>query len=304
MMDAVQSVLAALARYTDADRLYAFELDGLAAGALTVERWQGHEALSAGFEWQVDLLSTDARLPLDDLIRRRATLWTRAADGSRLPRSGLVCEAGCIGSDGGLARYRLKLVPWTWLLTQGRHSRVFQDRSVVGIIEAVFADYAPLATWQVGDEVGPFLSSARPRSYCVQYRESDFDFVSRLLAEEGLGWRLEESTDAPGGHVMALFADSGQGPQDAAAELGAGIRFHRSDATEASDTIQALGTVHGIESTALTLLSHDYKGQSLSASVLLGESADSAAALEIYDPSGAYSFASQAEASRYAELIG
>src|SRR5690606_36576365 len=51
-------------------------------------------------------------------------------------------------------------------------------------------------------------------------------------------------------------------------------------------------------------LSHDYKGQSLSASVSLGESADSAAALEIYDPSGAYAFASQAEASRYAELIG
>ncbi|MGQ4660512.1 type VI secretion system tip protein VgrG [Lysobacter sp. F6437] len=304
MMDAVQSVLAALARYTDAHRLYAFELDGLAAGTLTVERWQGRESLSAGFEWQVDLLSTDANLPLDDLIGKRATLLTRAADGSRLPRSGLVREAACIGSDGGLARYRLKLVPWTWLLTQGRHSRVFQDHSVVGIIEAVFADYAPLATWQVGDEVGAFLAGARPRSYCVQYRESDFDFVSRLLAEEGLGWRLQESTDAPGGHVMVLFADSGQGPQDVSAELGGGIRFHRSDATEASDTIQALGTVHGIASTALTLLSHDYKGQSLSASALLGESADTAAALEIYDPAGAYAFASQAEAGRYAELIG
>ncbi|MGQ4582302.1 type VI secretion system tip protein VgrG [Lysobacter sp. F60174L2] len=304
MMDAVQSVLAALARYTDADRLYAFELDGLAAGTLTVERWQGHESLSAGFEWQVELLSTDAGLPLDELIGRRATLWTRAADGSRLPRSGLVRAAACIGSDGGLARYRLQLAPWTWLLSQGRHSRVFQDRTVVEIVEAVFADYAPLAAWQVGDEVGPFLARTRPRSYCVQYRESDFDFVSRLLAEEGLGWRLEESTETPGGHVMVLFADSGQGPQDAAAERGPGIRFHRSDATEASDTIQALGTVHAIGSTALTLLSDDYKGHSLGASISLGESADTASALEIYDPAGAYAFASQAEASRYAGLIG
>lgn len=65
IMDAVQSVLAGLARHTDADRLYAFELDGLAAGALTVERWQGWESLSSGFEWWVDLLSTDARLDLD-----------------------------------------------------------------------------------------------------------------------------------------------------------------------------------------------------------------------------------------------
>lgn len=304
LMDAMHSVLAALARYTDAERLYAFELDGLAAGTLTVERWQGWESLSAGFEWQVDLLSTDARLPLDELLGKRARLLTRGVDGSRIPRSGLVREAECVGSDGGLARYRLTLVPWTWLLGQGRHSRVFQDKSVIEIVEAVFDDYTPLTSWQVGDEVGPFLSQVPPRSYTCQYRESDFDFVSRLLAEEGLGWRLQESVDAPGGHVMVLFAASDQGLQDATAEAGPGIRFHRSDATEASDTIQALGTVYGIESTALTLLSHDYKAHSFTASLPLGDAADSAAMLEIYDPSGAYAFADQATASRYAELMG
>ncbi|MGY1426567.1 type VI secretion system Vgr family protein [Lysobacter sp. A289] len=303
-MDAVQSVLAGLARYTDADRLYAFELDGLAAGVLTVERWQGWESLSSGYEWWVDLLSTDAQLPLDDLLGKRATLLTRSADGTRLPRNGLVREAMCVGSDGGLARYRLCLVSWTWLLSQGRHSRVFQDKTVIEIVEAVFADYAPLAAWQVGDEVGPFLNDVRPRSYCCQYRESDFDFISRLLAEEGLGWRLEESADAPGGHAMVVFAASGQGLQDATAEAGNGIRFHRSDATESSDTIQALGVAHGVESTVLTLLSDDYKSHSLSASLPLGAASDSAAMLEDYDPSGAYAFANQTEASRYAELIG
>jgi len=304
LMDAMHSVLAALARYTDAERLYAFELDGLTPGTLTVERWHGWESLSAGFEWQVDLLSTDARLPLDELLGKRARLLTRGADGSRIPRSGLVREAACVGSDGGLARYRLILVPWTWLLTQGRHSRVFEDRTVIEIVEAVFADYAPLASWQVGDEVGPFLAQVPPRSYTCQYRESDFDFVSRLLAEEGLGWRLEESVDAPGGHVMALFAASGQGPRDATAEVDLGIRFHRSDATESGDTIQALGTEYGLESTALTLLSHDYKTHSLSATLPLGDAVDSAAMLEIYDSAGAYAFADQATASRYAKLIG
>ncbi|MEG3183653.1 type VI secretion system Vgr family protein [Novilysobacter erysipheiresistens] len=303
-MDAMHSVLAALARYTDAERLYAFELDGLAAGTLTVERWQGWESLSAGFEWKVDLLSTDARLPLDELLGKRATLLTRGADGRRTPRSGLVREAECVGSDGGLARYRLTLVSWTWLLSQGRHSRVFQDRTVIEIVEAVFADYTPLASWQVGDEVAPFLSQVPPRSYTCQYRESDFDFISRLLAEEGLGWRLEESADAPGDHLMVLFAASDQGPQDATAEAGLGIRFHRSDATESSDTIQALGTVYGIESTALTLLSHDYKTHCLSASLPLGDAADTAAMLEVYDPSGAYAFVDRMGASRYAELIG
>jgi len=301
-----RAVLAALSRFSGDDRLYSLELDttaGPLSADLVVERWQGWEALSSGYEWWVDVLSVDARLPLDEFLGRSATLWTRGADGGRIPRSGLVREAACIGSDGGLARYRLCLVPWTWVLTQGRHSRVFQDATVVEIAEAVFAGYVPLATWQVGDEVGPFLQEARRRSYCVQYRESDFDFVSRLLAEEGLGWRLEQAEDAPAGHRMVVFARSDEAPQDRTAEAGAGIRFHRSDATESADTIQALGSSGGIESTALTLLSHDYKAGALGVSVPLGKLQDTAALLEVYDPAGAYAFADQAEAARYAGLL-
>ncbi|KGM56566.1 type IV secretion protein Rhs [Lysobacter arseniciresistens ZS79] len=300
------AALAALSRLDGADRLYSLDFErppGAFGGGLVVDRWHGWEALSEGFEWLVDLLSVDARLPLDGLVGQRATLWTRAADGSRIPRSGLVREAACIGSDGGLARYRVSLVPWTWLLTQGRHSRVYQDRGVVGIIESVFDAYAPYAAWQVGDEVGPFLDGARPRSYCVQYRETDFDFVSRLLAEEGLAWRIEEAEEAAGGHRLVLFAGSGDGPQDATAEAGGGVRFHRSDATEATDSIQALGRPVGIGATALTLLSHDYKGGALGASIPLGNAADTAAALEVYDPAGAYAFADHAEAARYAGLM-
>ena len=301
-----RAVLAALSRFSGADRLYGLDLHGSAgvlSADLVVERWHGWETLSSGYEWWVDALSIDARLPLDGLLGQRATLWTRGADGSRVPRTGLVREAACIGSDGGLARYRLCLVPWTWLLTQGRHSRVFQDRTVLQIAETVFADYAPLATWQVGDEVGPFLASTRPRSYCVQYRETDFDFLARILAEEGLGWRLEEAEDAAAGHRLVLFAQSGEGMQDLTAETGLGIRFHRSDATEAADTIQALGNSCGIGSTALTLLSHDYKTSAFGASVLLDGPADAAATLELYDPVGAYAFANASEATRYAGLL-
>ncbi|QOW24888.1 type VI secretion system Vgr family protein [Lysobacter sp. H23M47] len=294
-----QAVLAALSRYRDADRLYALAVGG-ASSDLIVERWQGRESLSQGFEWWIDALSTDAGLDLDALLGQSATFSTRAADCGRIPRSGLIRQAECVGSDGGLARYRLCLVPWTWLLTQGRHSRVFQDRTVLEIVEAVFDDYAPLASWQVGDEVGPFLAEVRPRSYCVQYRETDFDFVSRLLAEEGLGWRLQETGEA--GHELVLFARSGNCPQDETAAGGGGIRFHRSDATESSDTVQSLGAQHSIAATDITLLSHDYKSMSLGASVPLDESATDLR-LESYDPTGAYSFASQAEAARYAGLL-
>lgn len=294
-----KAIVAALSRYRDADRLYALSIDS-ASAELVVERWQGRETLSQGFEWWVDVLSTDAGVDLDALLGKPATLSTRGADGGWIPRSGRVRQAECIGSDGGLARYRLCLVPWSWLLTQGRHSRVFQDRTVLEIVEAVFADYAPLANWQVGDEVGPFLSAARPRSYCVQYRETDFDFVSRLLAEEGLGWRLEEAGED--GQQLVLFARSGNGPEDATATRGGGIRFHRSDATESSDTLQALGTQQAIGVTDITLLSHDYKATSLAASVAVDDHG-TGLRLESFDHTGAYSFASQAEATRTAELL-
>ncbi|CAG4976561.1 type VI secretion system Vgr family protein [Novilysobacter luteus] len=300
------AVLAALSRFTGADRLYSLDLErplGRIADMLVVDRWWGRDALSDGFEWWVDVFSVDASLPLDDLVAQRATLWTRAADGSRIPRTGLVREAVCVGSDGGLARYRLCLVPWSWLLTQGRHSRVFQDRTVLEILAAVFAGYAPYDAWRVADEVGQFLADVRPRSYCVQYRESDFDFVSRLLAEEGLGWRIEEADDAAAGHQLVVFASSAECPQDATAELGGGVRFHRSDAAESSDAVQALGRCVGIGSGAITLVSPDYKGGVVGITTPLWQGAGTTAALEAYDPPGAYAFADHAAAARYARLM-
>src|SRR5690606_27799224 len=139
----LQDALASLVGIDDATRWYRMELPQ--GTNLLVERWGGQETLSQGFAWWVDLRATAATLDLDEWLGRPAKPITRLADGSDCVRSGLVREAACIGSDGGLARYRLCLVPWTWLLPQGRHSRVFQDRSVAEIVEAVFADYAPVA---------------------------------------------------------------------------------------------------------------------------------------------------------------
>ncbi|WP_407351270.1 type VI secretion system Vgr family protein [Luteimonas sp. R10] len=301
--DRVRDALASLVRIDDATRLYRLELPDAPPGLL-VERWRGREALSQGFEWWVDVLSPDADLPLDAWLGKPARLLTRLAGGGESARTGLVREAACVGTDGGLARYRLCLVPWTWLLTQGRHSRVFQERSVTEIVETVFAGYAPLASWQLGDDVGPFLAQARPRSYCVQYRESDFDFIGRLLAEEGLGWRLEESGEAACGHRMVLFAESGAQPQDAGSEQDGGIRFHRSDATEARDSIQAFGRRRRIGADRLTVLGDDYKTrQASSAQLPLQSGAEREAPLDAYDPSGAYAFADAGEAERYAGLM-
>ncbi|OLH79336.1 type IV secretion protein Rhs, partial [Xanthomonas oryzae pv. oryzae] len=211
VMEALNALMFQGALLSDSGRLYRLQLPG--GDVQVVERWSGSERLSGGFEWWVDVLSTQAGLPLEAWLGRRATLYTRLADGDESPRTGLIHDAYALGSDGGLARYRVGLVPWTWWLSQGRHSRVFQERTLVQIVEAVFADYAPMASWQWSEETSAFLAQARPRSYCVQYRESDLDFVQRLLAEEGLGWRLQEAAPSPGGHQLVVFADSVAQPQ-------------------------------------------------------------------------------------------
>ncbi|MBN6151539.1 type VI secretion system tip protein VgrG [Xanthomonas sp. AmX2] len=301
-MEALGLLAASLAQLSASERLYRLELPDGDAQAL-VERWSGEERLGGGFVWWVDVLSTQAGLPLEAWLGRRATLYTKLAGGGESPRSGLVHEAYELGSDGGLARYRVGLVPWTWWLGQGRHSRVFQERTLVQIVEAVFADYAPQASWQWSQEVSGFLAQARPRSYCVQYRESDLAFVQRLLAEEGLGWRLQESDQAPCGHQLVVFADSAAQPQDASSAQGGGLRYHRSDATEAADSVLAIGATRRLGSGRLTVLSEDFKTRQARSAQLPLHGGGGQSLREVYEPVGMYAFASAQEADRYAGLM-
>ncbi|BAL22771.1 Rhs element Vgr protein [Azoarcus sp. KH32C] len=276
---------------------------------LPVEAWWGGERLSAGFELCIDLLSTDAFIPLGSLIGQAVTLGATTSDGSRVARSGLVRAALKLGADGGFARYRLVVVPWTWLLTRGRHNRVFQEKSLVAIVEAVFADYADHAAWHWSDEVAEFLADVRPRSYCVQYGESDYAFVSRLLAEEGLGWSVEEDADAPSGHRLRLFSDSARFPEDslsARANGGLGLRFHRADSQEAQDRIVAFGARRRLSIALATGLAYDYKARrAVAASTPTARElgGEHAPRLEAYDDAGPYAFANRIEAERAQRLL-
>ncbi|MBE1161088.1 type VI secretion system Vgr family protein [Dyella acidiphila] len=296
------SAVASLATFTDATRLYAIDGDG-PLSSLQVERWSGSEALSACYAWTIDALSTDANLSLDDMLGQRAALRTTLADGSSAVRSGLICEAQAQGSEGGMARYRLVLVPWLWLLGQGRHSRIFQDQSVLDIAASVFGDYSDFASWKITPDARSLIAQVRPRSYAVQYRETDLAFVERLLAEEGLGYSFIEDSSAPAGHTLVIFGDSGQLPEDASSAAdasGAGLRYHRSSATEASDTLQALGPSLQLAPDAVTLLSYDYAAVSaVSASTPIDGAQGQR---EAYDPVGMYAFADSREAQHYAQL--
>lgn len=289
----------------DVDRQHRLEVLGEEA-AWDVLRWWGWERVSSGFGYAVEVLSPEAGLDIQSWLGRPARLLTRLADGSAFPRSGCVVSAEALGSEGGLACYRLILAPWLWALTQGRHSRVFQTRTLLEIIDAVLEDYSTLAHWRLSDEVGPFLAEVPPRSFCMQYRESDFAFLARLLAEEGIGWRFEADADAPCGHSWVLFASSASQPEEQLSLQQGGVRFHRSDATEHSDTLQVLGRHQRLYSHQLSLPHFDYKGgggQGQTHRLPLLGAVELPMRLEVYAPAGIYPASSPEQAERYLRLM-
>ena len=288
--------------------MYELKLEGDSAqdaGLLLVEAFACDEQLQMPGARDVIVLSTSAHLALAPTLDKLATLQVSLVDGSRASFSGHVSEAAMLGSLGGLARYRLRLTPWLWRLGQVRNSRVWQDKSVIEIVDSVFQFYAPAARWRWSDDTGPFMDDAAARSYCCQYRESDLDFVSRLLTEEGLAWRFEEQE---GGHCLVLFADSSADsavPEDASSASGGGLRFHGARVGEPGDSVQALSARRSLHVGLSSVLSYDYKAKkavaaSVPTNMALG--GKNAPLLESYDTPGQYWYANGAQATRYAQL--
>ncbi|MDB5933648.1 MAG: type secretion system tip protein VgrG, partial [Massilia sp.] len=262
-------VLSALSEFRSETRLYELTFKDQRTGAgLLVEAFAADEQLLGVGGLDVIALSARAKIAHSSLLGQEACLRISLADGTRAGFSGFISKVATLGSDGALSRYRLRLSPWIWLLTQTRNSRAWQDRTVIEIIDSVFEAYQPYAKWVWSGEASSFMKDAVARSYCCQYRESDFDFVTRLLTEEGLAWRFEEHED---GSRMVLLADSSQlcaAPEDVSSEAGGGIRYHAASAIDKSDSIQYLQAHRKLGVSVVTVLSYDYKTkQSVTVSV-------------------------------------
>ncbi|MBY4897536.1 type VI secretion system Vgr family protein [Cupriavidus sp. AU9028] len=214
-----------------------FELEGEGAlRELALEAWIGREAVSELGEWRIVALSANAQLPLKALLGTVVTLWTTLADGTRFRRTGLVRQAEKLGADGSLARYRLTVVPWLWLATQQRHSQVFQQRTVGDIVEQILLPYRPHAVWRYTAAAQQRIEALGSRIHVAQFRETDYAFLSRLLAEAGLGFAFVDDEGAPSGHAMAIFADSPQLPEGKTAQ----VKFHRAHSQQDADAVQQI----------------------------------------------------------------
>lgn len=265
----VYDLLTALSAFSSKTRLYELvwqeARNAPGPGVFVVESFEAQESLlDIGYR---DVTVVTARVGIDvqSMLNRLVWLQVSLADGSRTRFSGHVTEVHTLGRSARLARYRFRLQPWVWRLTLNRNCRVWQDQSIADIVQTVCSEHLPIARWRWTDDVSPHLAEATRNTYCCQYRESDFDFVRRLLEQEGLGWRFEEDDE---GHVMVLFADSARTsavPRDASCAADGAIRFRGADAAEQANGVQWAAIKRRLTPTRCTLLSYDYESKYVSA---------------------------------------
>ena len=131
-------------------------------------------------EFDVNLLSEKSELETAQILGQNVTIETGSAETGLRCFNGFVTRFSQGGKHGRYFRYHARLSPWLWYLTRTADCRIFQDMDVPGILEEVFADLG------FADVSFELTTSYPKRTYCVQYRETDFNFVSRLMEEEGL----------------------------------------------------------------------------------------------------------------------
>ena len=142
--------------------------------------------------------TTSVPLILDTVLATHLTTTINNAD-----YDGLIAEARQLPATSNADRYQFVLRPWLWWLTLSSNNRVFQNLNAQEIVEKVFKDGG------FTDYKFQLKSKPAKREYCLQYKESDFNFVSRLLEQEGIFWFF---THKEGKHTLVLADDNSAFP--------------------------------------------------------------------------------------------
>ncbi|MEW6600233.1 MAG: type VI secretion system tip protein VgrG [Nitrospirota bacterium] len=173
----------------------------LGEDVLLLTRFSGAEGVSIPFSLELDLISQNHGIVFRDIVGQNVTVSVLMDNGKTRFFNGIISrfsQAESSSTEGGevrISNYSATVVPWFWLLTRTADSRIFQELSVPDIVEKIFQEK------NFSDYKINLHSSYDKWAYCVQYRETDFNFISRLLEEEGIYYYFEHED---GKHTMVL----------------------------------------------------------------------------------------------------
>jgi type VI secretion system secreted protein VgrG len=179
---------------------YVFKADDGPDATFDVHRMQLVEQVDAPFELLLELVSADLEAATDDLLGATCSLEINRGDRMR-PVYGIIDRVDYLGYTEDQLMVNVRVVPAFALMAQQVTSRIFQDMSVLDIVKAVVEP--ELAVYTRTFDPGSSSRGTDPRDYCVQYRESNLDFVARLLEEEGISWHFVHD-EGKGHEVLSL----------------------------------------------------------------------------------------------------
>lgn len=190
-----------MSSFAQTNRLLTFAIPSLGSNILLPERVSGVEGMSELFRYEVDLLAAPAaKIDPKKIVGQKVTVGIQVdSQGTQRFINGIVASFEVNGGDEEFSNYRAIVVPSLWLLTLNKNSRVFQDVTVTDVVKDVLSAYT--MTSKI-DTVGSYETM----DYCTQYRETDFDFISRLMEQHGIYYYFTHTSND---HVFTLGDNSG-----------------------------------------------------------------------------------------------
>ena len=212
--------------YTQTNRRIAISTP-LGDDVLLLRGFTGSEAISQLFHFDLDLLSENDSLKFQDIVGKNVTLRIMDVSGAEVYWNGFISRFSQGQLDGQFTAYRAQMVPWLWFLTRTADCRIFQNMKAPDIIQKIFADlsFQDFELRLYGDFV--------KRDYCAQYRETDFNFVSRLMEQEGIYYFFEHEKNK---HILVLANDPAA-HQPCPSQETARYQFHGENITYDEDLV-------------------------------------------------------------------
>ncbi|WP_254504487.1 type VI secretion system Vgr family protein [Duganella vulcania] len=227
---------------------------------LLPQRVFGSETLCGGIEYRVLCVSSNAQLPLKEMIAVPAALDFVTDQGDLRSVCGIVTEACSGDSDGGLASYQLVLRDALALLEKRNNTRVFRNMDEVEIVQRILNEWrqnSSILGVCFKHELDEFFTIREypQREFTMQHNESDAAFIRRLLKRRGIGWYVRAVGGEYPVHTLVLFNNADSLRRNAAGT----IRYHRDAATEERDTITSWSAVRSLQAGKVTRHSWDYR---------------------------------------------
>jgi type VI secretion system secreted protein VgrG len=252
---------------------------------LLINSLEGKEGISQLFEYQIELLHEEKEgwtipevVDPKKILGQPVTVYVTETDDRARTFNGIVSRFSQ-GSRGiTFTQYFITVVPKVWILTQKEQSRIFQQKTVPAILQEVFTDFDNMIAWE-------FEYDYKPRNYCVQYRESDFDFASRLMEEEGIYYYFEHKDEK---HTM-VFSDKPRFSRDCPGKVDVTYTYEATDGEIESHIIE-WDTAYKLSSGVVSFRDHHPQQPNKKLAVTaatkfeIGENGD----WEVYDYPGNY----------------